>query len=95
MDNCSETGRRIDVTFHEFMEPGWNPAVVKAAKAMYRRLRIADRERYPKWRDLDIDSFDHYCIAAQLAIEAFHHHGTKTITVVNRVECTHPNGIGH
>lgn len=49
----------------------WSPHIEAAAKAMYKRLRIADPERYPKWRHLGIDSFDHYCIAARNAVEAF------------------------
>ncbi|WP_131827796.1 hypothetical protein [Mycolicibacterium fortuitum] len=48
----------------------WNPHTVAAAKAMYKRLNV--HKRWPKWRDLDIDAFDHYCIAAELAIDAFH-----------------------
>lgn len=53
----------------------WNPAIESAAEAMYSRLRIADPERYPEWGGLDIDSYDHYCIAAEKGIKAFYRHG--------------------
>lgn len=36
---------------------------------MYKRLNVLKNK--PKWRDLDIDATDHYCIAASLAIKAF------------------------
>lgn len=60
-----------------FVSIEWSPHIIAAAKAMYKRLRIANREKYPKWRDLDIDSFDHYCIAAELAVDAFHESASK------------------
>jgi len=59
----------------------WSPHVEAAAKAMYSRLRIVNREKYPKWSKLDIDSTDHYCIAAKLAIEAFHKSAVEEIVV--------------
>lgn len=59
----------------------WSPHVEAAAKAMYKRLRIANPEKYPKWRDLDIDSLDHYCIAAQLAVDAFHKSAVENVLV--------------
>ncbi|WP_280505795.1 hypothetical protein [Nocardia farcinica] len=51
-----------------------------AAKAMYKRLRVADPD-LPKWKRLDIDSTDHYCIAAQDAIEAFHRAAIEPVEV--------------
>ena len=57
----------------------WNPAIEVAAEAMYSRLRLANPEKYPKWKKLDIDSYDHYCIAAQKAIMAFYRHGVEDI----------------
>lgn len=64
-----------------YVSSEWSPHVEAAAKAMYSRLRIANREEYPKWSKLDIDSTDHYCIAAKLAIEAFHASAVKEILV--------------
>lgn len=64
------------MTFQE-----WSPHIVAAAEAMYKRLRIADPERYPKWKHLDIDSLDHYYIAAEKAINAFHKSATETVVV--------------
>ncbi len=58
----------------------WSPVVVAAAKAMYKRLRVADPD-LPKWKRLDIDSTDHYCIAAQDAIEAFHRAAIEPVEV--------------
>lgn len=49
----------------------WNPAVWAAAKSMHKRLRVADPD-LPKWSKLDQDTTDHYCIAAENAIKAFH-----------------------
>lgn len=47
----------------------WSPHIEAAAEAMFERLR-GDKSR--KWRDLDIDATNHYCIAAKLAVDAFH-----------------------
>lgn len=49
---------------------GWSREVWVAAKAIYKRMRIT-HEEWPKWKDLDIDTIDHYCIAATNAIEAY------------------------
>lgn len=59
----------------------WSPHIVEAAEAMYSRLRIADPERYRKWKKLDIDSIDHYCFAAKLAVDAFHYSAVREIEV--------------
>ncbi|QSM04329.1 hypothetical protein I3U42_13585 [Mycobacteroides abscessus subsp. abscessus] len=59
----------------------WSPHIVEAAEAMYGRLRIADPQRYPKWKKLGIDSFDHYCIAAELAVNAFHRSAVREVEV--------------
>ena len=58
----------------------WNPTIVEAAKVMYERLRLGDRE-LPEWPELDKDATDHYCIAAQNCIEAFHWEASKMVTV--------------
>ena len=57
----------------------WSPHVEAAAKAMYKRLNVLKNK--PKWRDLDIDATDHYCIAALLAVNAFHKAATKNVEV--------------
>ena len=57
----------------------WSPHVEAAAKAMYKRLNV--HKRNPRWRDLDIDATDHYCIAAELAVNAFHKSAVKEIVV--------------
>lgn len=58
----------------------WNPTVVKAAQAMYRRLRLAN-PGLPKWSKLGVDATDHYCIAAQNCIEAFHYEASRSVEV--------------
>lgn len=58
----------------------WSPHIEAAAKAMYKRLKIT-KENPSKWRDLDIDAIDHYCIAAQHAVDAFHKSAIKEIEV--------------
>jgi len=65
---------------YEFRTEDWNPLVVKAAKAMYQRLRLGN-PKLPKWSKLGIDALDHYCIAAQLCLEEFHYEGMRCITV--------------
>ncbi|WPH57791.1 hypothetical protein [Mycobacterium phage WXIN] len=57
----------------------WSPHVIAAAKAMYKRLNCNGGR--PRWRDLDIDATDHYCIAAELAIQAFHKSAIKDVEV--------------
>jgi hypothetical protein len=49
---------------NRFRSEEWNPVLVKAAKSMYARLRLGDDE-LPKWSKLDVDSRDHYLIAAR------------------------------
>lgn len=53
-----------------FEVPEWSPHVEAAAEAMYQRLNVTEKK--PPWSELDIDAVDHYCIAAQFAVEAFH-----------------------
>jgi hypothetical protein len=62
-----------------YVSSEWSPHVEAAAKAMYKRLNVLKNK--PRWRDSDIDSTDHYCIAAKLAIEAFHASAVKEIVV--------------
>jgi hypothetical protein len=62
----------------KFRTTEWSPVVMKAAKVMYRRLRLADSD-LPKWSKLSIDAVDHYCIAAQNCIEAFHYEASKDV----------------
>ena len=57
----------------------WSPHIEAAAKAMYKRLKL--HKDWPKWKGLDIDSFDHFCIAAQLAVNAFHKSAVAEIEV--------------
>lgn len=64
----------------KFRTTEWSPGVMTAAKVMYRRLRLADHDS-PKWSKLDIDAIDHYCIAAQNCIEAFHYEASKNVEV--------------
>lgn len=58
----------------------FSPAVRAAAQAMYRRLRAAD-ESLPKWRRLDADTRDHYCIAALAAISDFYSRAARDVEV--------------
>lgn len=57
----------------------WSPHIEAAAKAMYGRLNVLKKK--PKWEKLDIDSTDHYCIAAQKAIDQFYKSASKEIEV--------------
>jgi hypothetical protein len=59
----------------------WSPHILEAAEAMYRRLRIVDKTRYPKWSKISIDAMDHYCVAAENAVRAFHESAVATIEV--------------
>lgn len=67
-------------TTGKFRTTEWSPVIVHAAKVMYRRLRLADSS-LPKWSKLGVDATDHYCIAVQNAIEAFHHEASRSVTV--------------
>lgn len=58
----------------------FSPAVRAAAKALYRRLRVAD-DSLPKWRRLDVDTRDHYCIAALAAVTAFQSEAARDVEV--------------
>lgn len=55
----------------EFYDPGWAPPLVAAATAMVNRLRIGDPD-LPPLAEMDIDSRDHYIIAAQHAVRGFY-----------------------
>lgn len=55
----------------------WSPHIEAAAKAMYKRLNVLKNK--PKWRDLDLDATDHYCIAAELAVKAFFESASATV----------------
>ncbi|MGI5222475.1 hypothetical protein [Nocardia sp. CA-290969] len=67
-------------TENGFRTTDWNPIVVEAAKVMYERLRVGDRD-LPPWSQLDDDATDHYCIAAQNCVETFHWEASKMVTV--------------
>jgi len=54
-----------------FFEDSRSAAVLAAGKAIYGRLNFY-KEGAPAWEDLDIDTSDHYYIAAQHAVRAFH-----------------------
>lgn len=60
----------------DFYDDDWSPALVAAATAMHRRLRVA-RPDWPEFDDLGIDSRDHYIIAAQHAVRAFYRAAEK------------------
>lgn len=56
----------------------WSPHIEAAAEAMYGRLNVRGRNRRGTiW----ISTFDHYCIAAKLAVDAFHASATNEIEV--------------
>ena len=54
-----------------FFEDDRSHAIMAAGKALYGRLHFF-REDAPAWEDLDIDTSDHYYIAARHAVRAFH-----------------------
>ncbi|NKY60452.1 hypothetical protein [Nocardia flavorosea] len=62
----------------KFRTTDWSPVIVSAAKVMYKRLRLGDPE-LPKWSKLSLDATDHYCVAAQNAIETFHYEASKNV----------------
>lgn len=49
----------------------WSPAILAAAAALWGRLNVHQPDE-PAFKDLDNDTRDHYCIAAQVAVRAFH-----------------------
>lgn len=55
----------------EFYDPDWSPALVAAADALVHRLKVANPDM-PLLEDMDIDSRDHYIIAAQHTVRAFY-----------------------
>lgn len=58
----------------------WSPAILAAAEAIYERLRLT--RKGPKWSKLnDDDVIDHYCIAAQNAVFAFHNQAARSVEV--------------
>lgn len=57
----------------------WSPAIDKAAEAIYERLRLT--RKGPKWAKVDVDTRDHYCIAARNAVIAFHNQAARDIEV--------------
>ena len=61
----------------EFYDPDWSPALVAAADALVRRLKVAKPD-LPYLNEMDIDSRDHYIIAARHAVRAFYKEAEKT-----------------
>lgn len=55
----------------EFYDPDWSPSLVAAAASMVDRLRVA-RPDMSRLEDMDLDSRDHYIIAAQHTVRAFY-----------------------
>lgn len=55
----------------DFWDDYWPAPLVAAAKAMHGRLNIAVEDPEP-FKDLDIDTQDHYIIAARHAVRAFY-----------------------
>lgn len=54
-----------------FWDDEWPRPLVSAAIAMYGRLSLASEDPKP-FKDLDIDTQDHYIIAARHAVRAFY-----------------------
>lgn len=50
-----------------------------AAEAIYERLRLT--RKGPRWSKVDIDTRDHYCIAARNAVFAFHNQAARAVEV--------------
>lgn len=73
-------GCRMSDKTNYFRNEEWNPVIIKAAKVMYRRLRLSDPSA-PKWSELSIDAVDHYCIAARNCIEAFYFESSRNVIV--------------
>jgi hypothetical protein len=55
----------------DFFKDKRSPALMEASKALYGRLNFY-KDDAPAWKDLDVDTADHYYIAARHAIRAFH-----------------------
>ena len=60
-----------------FTEMEWSPAIDAAAEAIYERLRLT--RKGPKWAKVDVDTRDHFCIAARNAVVAFHNQAARNI----------------
>lgn len=59
-----------------FYDPDWSPPLVAAADALVRRLKVA-KPSLPYLDEMDIDSRDHYIIAARHAVRAFYKEAEK------------------
>lgn len=57
-----------------------SPALWAAAKALYGRLNFY-KEDAAAWEDLDIDTIDHYYIAARHTVRAYNREAEKEIVV--------------
>lgn len=62
-----------------FLVTEWSPAIEAAAESIYERLRLT--RKGPKWKNVDIDTRDHYCIAARNAVVAFHNQAARSVEV--------------
>lgn len=60
----------------EYYDPDWAPPLVAAADALVRRLKVADPE-LPYLNEMDIDSRDHFILAARHAVRAFYKEAEK------------------
>lgn len=65
----AQDDKRLYASPDEFYNIKPTPPMEAAAKAMYGRLNFRGT---PPWEDLDIDTQDHYRIAANHAIRAFY-----------------------
>lgn len=61
----------------DFFDLGWSKPSLAAGEAVYNRLKIGNPDATP-FDDLDIDTLDHYCIAAKHAVRAFHREAERT-----------------
>lgn len=62
----------------DFYNPDWSPPLVAAADALVRRLKVAKPD-LPYLSEMDIDSQDHFILAARHAVRAFYREAEKTL----------------
>lgn len=67
MDDFAEAHYSED----DYASLGWSPEILAAASAIYGRIHLNDKE-FPVFSQTDLDTLDHYCIAAENAINAYH-----------------------
>lgn len=62
---------RDDYSEDDYRDLGWTPGILAAASAIYGRLHLHSDKDTPTFSNTDIDTLDHYCIAAENAINAY------------------------